>query len=63
MRFKAHEHRVKTINLVKMQKFFIIISASSDGKVKIWNLISLLMKQDEKSENLTFEKFLPEYEI
>ena len=43
LRFKAHGTRVKTIKGLKNLEEILIVSGCSDGKIKIWNLFSMIV--------------------
>lgn len=47
IKFKAHEKRVKQIKLVNFDSLDFLVTCSSDGVIKIWDVLFLLQKGQE----------------
>lgn len=49
IKFKAHDKRVKQMKLLKNEKVDLIVTSSSDGMIKIWDILFLVQKNQKIS--------------
>ena len=52
IKFKAHEKRIKQIKLVNSEELDFIITSSSDGMIKIWDILFLIKDQQISHQDL-----------
>lgn len=59
LKFKAHSDRVKCLGKVQLKEEYWLATASSNGEVKIWDVLNLLVTMDDITQDYTLDNLKP----